>query len=123
MARLPRRTRRKSKENATDTMPLLESAYEKRSSQRNEQEPVSGTEPIRPFCGQAQTTLPLRLLQDYVLSEAWWTPFKASSSQEEGSERNEYREKPTTGEDRLDWMRRLRPKPHRQCVLTERVER
>ncbi|KAJ6099537.1 hypothetical protein N7467_001072 [Penicillium canescens] len=117
MARVPRRTRHKSRGNATDTTPLLESAHEKRSLQRNKQEPVSGSATIRPLDDQAQTTLPLRLLHDCVRSEAWWTPFKALSSQEEGPKRNEQQKKPTAGERQLDWMRRLRPKPHRQCAL------
>jgi hypothetical protein len=117
MARVPRQTRRKSKSDATDTMPLLESAHEKPSLQQNKQEPVSGSAPSGPLDDRAQTALPLRLLHDCVRSEAWWTPFKAFSSQEEDPKRNEHQKKPTTDEHQLDWMRRLRPKPHRQCAL------
>ncbi|KAJ5215569.1 uncharacterized protein N7498_001976 [Penicillium cinerascens] len=117
MARVPRRARHGSRDNATDTTPLLEHAHEKRSWQRNKQKPVSGKKPNQPLYDQAQTTLPLRLLHDYVGPEAWWTPFKTSTSQQKDSERKEHRDKPTTGEGRLNWLRRLRPKPHRQCAL------
>ena len=117
MPRAPRRRGHKSNGSATDTMPLLEPADKKCSLQQNKQQPVSGKKSNQPLYDQAQTTLPLRLLHDYVGPEAWWTPFKASTSQQKGSERKEHRDKPTTGEGRLNWMRRLRPKPHRQCAL------
>lgn len=80
MTLVMRRSRRKSNGKATDTMSMLGSTYEVRSLQRAkaasrragvEQKPVSATEPIRPLCDQAQTTLSLRQLQNYFGSEEW----------------------------------------------------
>lgn len=116
MARITRQTRREREATATDTISLLESASEKPSlRRRTKHKPVSGKERSRPLGDQKKAIFPLRL-QNYVGLEAWWASLKTLGSQEVGSECNEGRESPT-GDSRLDWMRRLRPKPHRQSAL------
>ncbi|KAJ5829157.1 uncharacterized protein N7525_007410 [Penicillium rubens] len=94
-----------------DTMPLLVRRPNTRPSRKSK----GANSPAQSTLQRDQPTLRLRLQQRCMTPEAWWTSLTASGAHDNISKHMLEHEKAiATEEIRQEWMRRLRPMPHRQ---------
>ncbi|OGE47081.1 hypothetical protein PENARI_c067G04236 [Penicillium arizonense] len=94
-----------------DTMPLLH----RRPNTRPSRKPKGANSPTQSTSQREQTTLRLRLQRRCLNPETWWTSLTAFGAHDNVSEDMLEHEKAiATEEVRQEWMRRLRPMPHRQ---------
>ncbi|OQD73332.1 hypothetical protein PENANT_c106G00549 [Penicillium antarcticum] len=94
-----------------DAMPLLGRRSNKRPSQKTKGANSLAESKLQ----RDQPTLRLRLQQRCLKPETWWTSLTAFDAHDDVSEHMLEHEKAiATEETRQEWMRRLRPMPHRQ---------
>ncbi|KAJ5230981.1 hypothetical protein N7489_011689 [Penicillium chrysogenum] len=94
-----------------DAMPLLGRRPNKRPSRK----PKGVNSPAESTLQRDQPTLRLRFQQRCLKPETWWTSLTAFGADDDTSEHMLEHEKAiATEETRQEWMRRLRPMPHRQ---------
>jgi hypothetical protein len=111
----------------SDTAPLLQRTAKAQPSRRAkapnfDTHPKQRTIPkipAQPPRERTETTIRLRFRQQLPTPEAWWAPLRArgSNGENEGESPINHRQPKKMadrGRDRREWMKRLRPKPHRR---------
>ncbi|KAK9846672.1 hypothetical protein MYU51_001955 [Penicillium brevicompactum] len=98
-------------QDASDTMPLLDH----RPNSRLPKKSKAANNPFQPPLKRAQAMLERRLQQRCLRPATRWEPIMGVVTHEKLKEEMQYERCIAQEEVRQDWMRRLRPMPHRAC--------
>ncbi|CAG8656214.1 unnamed protein product [Penicillium salamii] len=99
-------------QDASGTMPLLDHRPNSRPSNKSK----AANNPFQPPLKRAQAMLGRRLQPRCLRPATWWKPIMGFDIDSEALEEKMQCERSTAQEEvRQDWMRRLRPMPHRAC--------
>jgi hypothetical protein len=94
-------------QDASDTTPLLDHRPRKSKAAKNQ---------VQPPLQRAHAMFRLQLPQTCLKSAVWWKPAAVFNPRSEDMEQKLQNEKAIVQEEvRQEWMRRLRPRPHRKC--------
>ncbi|CAG8169057.1 unnamed protein product [Penicillium olsonii] len=106
-------------QDTTGTMPLLDHQLNTRPSRKSK----AANNPDLPPLKRAQAMLRRRLQQRCLRSETRWEPIMGFDTHSEALKEKMQHERCIAQEEvRQDWMRRLRPKPHRACPRVQYCE-
>ncbi|CAG8018759.1 hypothetical protein DTO013E5_10225 [Penicillium roqueforti] len=98
-------------QDASGTMPLLDHRPKSQSSKKSK----AANSPVQSPLKRAQAMLGRRLQQRCLRPATWWQPIMGVDTHEKLKEEMQYERCIAQEEVRQDWMRRLRPMPHRAC--------
>lgn len=99
-------------QDASGTMPLLDHSPNSRPSKKSK----AANNPVQPPLKRAQAMLGRRLQQRCLRPATWWEPIMGFDTHSEAlKEKMQHERCIAQKEVRQEWMRRLRPMPHRAC--------
>ncbi|OQD94937.1 hypothetical protein PENSOL_c023G09167 [Penicillium solitum] len=99
-------------QDASGTMPLLDHRPNSRPSKKSK----AANNPFQPPLKRAQAMLGRRLQLRCLRPPTWWEPIMGFDTNNEKLKEKAQNERCIAQEEvRQDWMRRLRPMPHRSC--------